>query len=251
LNLREKIVQYWEPLKDLLSYVNWRIALLSGFTATVFWFFNALNKDYTARINYPVRIMYPRDSMIAVKELPDELPVNVTGGGWQMFKKTISVNVDPIRIVPENPTQTKYLTGAGLLPFFSEQLDGLNVNYVAVDTVPLQIEPIRSRKLAIHVDSASIQLEENHTITSSIDVEPDSITFIGPASMVQQLPEDFTITLSEFEIDRDYDEELSMDLFSSSMVTKEPEVINVRFGLKSANRMGGEPRLYEALVHSV
>lgn len=232
MNLKKKISEYWELLKGPLKYVNWRITLLSGFTATVFWFFNALNKEYTARINYPIRIVYPRDSLVAVRELPEQLPVNVTGGGWQMLKKTISVNVDPIRIVPENPGQTRYLTGAGLLPMFSEQLDGLNVNYVAVDTVHLQIEPIIQRQLAVAVDSAGVSLEDNYGITSPIRIEPDTINFAGPASLVEELPENFIITLSETDIDRNYDEELSMDLFSSSLITKEPEVIRVRFEVK-------------------
>jgi hypothetical protein len=60
-------------------------------------------------------------------------------------------------------------------------------------------------------------------------VEPDSILFSGPVSMVEQLPDIFNLTLSETSIQRNYDRELSMDLFSSSMIRKTPEVIRVRF----------------------
>jgi hypothetical protein len=137
--------------------------------------------------------------------------------------------VDPIKITPKNPVQTYYLTSTNLLPAFSQELDGLNVNYVAIDTLFLDIEEIVKRKLVIDVDSMSIDLKKNFAVDSDVHVDPDTILFVGPSSMINSLPERFIITLSETGINSDYDEELSMDLFSSSSIEKRPEVIRVQF----------------------
>jgi len=231
LKLVKQILDQVETTISPLRGANWRIIFLSFVTAAIFWFFNALNKEYTARISYPVQVIYNKDSLVAVNDLPREIPVNVTGGGWQLLKKTISTNVDPIKITPKNPVQTYYLTSTNLLPAFSQELDGLNVNYVAIDTLFLDIEEIVKRKLVIDVDSMSIDLKKNFAIDSDVHIDPDTILFVGPSSMINSLPDRFIITLSEIGIDTDYDEELSMDLFSSSSIEKRPEVIRVQFAV--------------------
>lgn len=201
-------------------------------TAGTFWFFNALNKPYTTRISYPFQLLYSKDSLVMVKEPPAEIPINVTGGGWQLFKRTISLNSQPVSIRPENPVQTQFFTSANLLPAFASQLSDLNINYIAADTIFFKIEPYLDRILAISLDSGSIGLKENFHITSPVFLEPDSITFHGPSSLVEKLPETFVISLADANISGNYNEELSLDLFSASLIKKVPEVIHVRFDVE-------------------
>jgi len=201
-------------------------------TAATFWFFNALNNEYTTRIDYPIELKFNRDSLVMVKEPPGEVGVNVTGGGWQLFKRTISINADPVFLEPENPVQTHYFTASNLLPLFSSQLNDLNINYIAIDTIYFRVEPFADRTLAIKLDSSSIELRENFHITSPIHIEPDTVDFHGPRSLVEQLPEIFMVSISERNINSRYNEELSLDLFSPSLIKKNPEVINIRFDVE-------------------
>ena len=222
------IVEFLAPLRK----ANWKVILLCFSTAATFWFFNALNKIYTTRVDYPVKLVFDRDSLVALKDPPDEIPINVTGGGWQLLKRTISVNTAPVVISPENPVHTQFFTANNLLPIFSNQLGDLNVNYIATDTIFFKIEPYAERRLKISLDSTSVQLRENFHITSDILVEPDSVNFRGPVSLINQLPEIFFVALSEKNINSSYDEELSLDLFSPSLMRKNPEVIHVKFDVE-------------------
>jgi len=227
-NISQTIINFLAPLRK----ANWKVVLLCFSTAGTFWFFNALNKVYTTRISYPFQLLYAKDSLVMVKEPPAEIPINVTGGGWQLFKRTISLNAQPVSIAPENPVQTQYFTSANLLPVFASQLSDLNVNYIAIDTIFFKIEPYLDRKLAISLDSASIGLKENFHITSPVLLEPDSIMFHGPQSLVKKLAEPFVVFLSDANISANYNEELSMDLFSASLIKKIPEVIHVKFDVE-------------------
>lgn len=222
------MAEYLAPLRKS----NWKVILLCFSTAATFWFFNALNKEYTTRIDYPVKLVFNRDSLVALKDPPEEIPINVTGGGWQLLKSTISVNVDPVIIKPENPVQTHFLTANNLLPIFSSQLTDFNINYIAIDTIVFKIDPYEDRRLYIKLDSSSIQLEDNYYITTELLVEPDSVNFRGPLSLVNQLPDVFMVSLSDKNIHNGYDEELSLDLFSSSLIKKSPEVIHIVFGVE-------------------
>lgn len=212
-----------------LRKANWKVIILCFSTAATFWFFNALNKVYTTRINYPVSLIFDRDSLVALKDPPEEIPINVTAGGWQLLKRTVSVNTEPVLIEPENPVQTQFFTAINLLPIFSDQLNDLNINYIATDTIFFRIEPFADRKLCIKLDSSSVQLKENFHLTSDLKVEPDSVNFHGPVSLINQLPEVFLVALSDRNINGSYDEELSLDLFSPSLIKKDPEVIRVSF----------------------
>jgi hypothetical protein len=118
------------------------------------------------------------------------------------------------------------------LPLFANQLTDLNINYIATDTLFFDIETYSERKLFITLDSGSVDLAENFRITSDILVEPDSAVFRGPLSLVNQLPEVFLVSLSENKINREYNEELSLDLFSPSLIKKFPEVIHVQFDVE-------------------
>lgn len=222
-------------IADLLAPLrkaNWKVILLCFSTAATFWFFNALNKIYTTRVNYPVQLVFNRDSLVALKDPPEEIPINVTGGGWQLLKRTISANAEPVLIQPENPVQTQFFTATNLLPIFSSQLNDLNVNYIATDTIFFKIEPYAQRRLCIKLDSSSIQFRDNFHLTSDLMVEPDSANFYGPKSLINQLPDVFLIALSEKDLDDSYDEELSLDLFSPSLIKKDPEVIHVQFDVE-------------------
>ena len=224
----DKAVRFLAPLQG----ANWKVIFLCFFTASTFWFFNALNKVYTTRIDYPIDLVYNHDTLVAVKDPPARIPINVTGGGWQLLKNTISLKTRKVTIEPENPVQTQFLTAANLLPIFSGQLQDININYIAVDTIFFRIEPYRDRRLKIEVDSAGISLRENFYITSAISVEPDSVIFHGPKSFVEKLSDVFIVSLPDRNISRPYDEELSLDLFSPSIIKKIPEVIRVRFDVE-------------------
>lgn len=227
-NIFLALAKYLEPLRG----VNWKVVLLCFGTAATFWFFNALNKVYTTRINYPVKLVFNRDSLVALKDAPEEIPINVTGGGWQLLKRTISVNVEPVILKPENPVHTTFFTASNLLPIFSDQLSDLNINYIAIDTIEFKIDPYADKRLSIKLDSLSIHLKDDFFITSQLLIEPDSVNFHGPLSLINQLPDVFKVSLSDKNINNRYDEELSLDLFSHSLIKKNPEIIRIRFDVE-------------------
>lgn len=223
------IIQILTGLLSPLRKANWKIVFLSLSAATVFWFFNALNKTYTTRLSYPVVFEFGRDSLTEVRGLPANLPLNVTALGWNLLKRTLIASANPILIPVENPTQSRYMTARNLLPVISEQLEGITVNYLALDTVFLQIEPISERTLRIAVDSVGVPLQENCVIVSKIHIEPDIVRFRGPASLIEAMPFEISITLPEQAIARDYRRELSLDLFVPPRIRKFPDVIQVSF----------------------
>lgn len=211
---------------------SWKVIALCFLGATIFWFFNALNKDYTARIRYPVSFAYESEETIAVDPLPDEVRLEVRGGGWNLLRKTFWFNVQPVEISLTEPTETKFLTSGMLKPIFVDQVSEIRIDEVLVDTLFFNIEKKITRTLPVIIDSNNIRLAREHRIVSPIQLSNDSIQVTGPLSHVDAIGESIMITLNKEVINRDFSEEINIDAYLPPKVYSEPASITVNFSVQ-------------------
>lgn len=216
---------FWAPFDKN----NAKIVLLCLLSATIFWLFNALNKEYTARVDYPIEFVYDKDSLVSVKELPENISLNVTGGGWNLLRKTLRVKTKPIIIDLENPGGVKFLTQYNLLNFASDQLEELAVNFVISDTVFIDIDQKISERCKVLVDTAALDLAEGYFLNSDVVVSPDSVTLVGPKSIISTFNGNITLTIPDTQIDDRYNEDIGVNLSLPESVASSPEKVNVSF----------------------
>ena len=207
---------------------NWKVVLLSVLGAATFWFFNAMNKSYDTRLEYPLSYVFERDSVVIVKPLRDKIKIDVTSGGWNLIRKTLRINAEPVKITLENPTEIKYLTRSTLIPIIKEQLSGLELTYVVTDTLYFDIEEKASKKLPLIVDSLTIPLKNNYRIVSPVRLSQDSVRITGPKSMIAELNTNVEIAFPDEEIDGDFEaEELGYRL--DKLIKASPRKAEVSF----------------------
>ncbi len=214
------------------SKEDWKIIALCFFGATIFWFFNALNKQYTARIKYPISFEFNKDSVVVVSELPDNLRLSVSGGGWDLLRKTFWFDIDPVIIELESPTETEYLSQAFLTPIVREQISQIEINEIINDTIWINIEEKISKTLPIKLDTTRLGLDPGFKISSTIELRPDSVAVIGPLSQIMAMSDTFLIRLFDENIDKDYNDDLNLENFLPRLVDVVPEEINVQFRVK-------------------
>jgi len=214
---------------------NWRAILLSVMAATTFWFFNALNKNYSTRLNYPLEISFARDSVVVVDPLPDIVIVDVSGGGWNLMRKTFLFSATPVLIELDNPTEIKFFTRASLLPMITEQLGGISLDFVVTDTLFINIQPKINKLMQVQVDSLNIPLRENYRLTSAIRVKPDTIEVEGPKSMIDTLSDGYVVQFRPRNLDDDFNDEFDIE-FASNLLRPIPDEVNVRFNVAEFER---------------
>lgn len=208
---------------------NAKVILLCLLGAFIFWLFNALNKEYTTRIEQPIEFYYNKDTLISVRDLPKRISLNVTGGGWNLLRKSIGLNAKPVVINLENPTSIRYLTQYNLLNIVSDQMEELNVNFVISDTVYIRIEKKIEKNFAVGVDSSAIDLARNFFIVSPIRTDPDSILLEGPEPTLLSLPGEISLTIPDVQIDDHFDEDIAVNLSVTGPVRSHPEKVHVAF----------------------
>ena len=163
---------------------NWKAVVLCVFTAMVFWLFNALNKTYTTNINFPLAFDYDNQNYIPVEGLPADVRLNVTGNGWELFKRSAGVKMDPLQIPLERPGEVKKIVGRDLRFYFTNQLNGLEINHVLNDTFYVDLEAKTGRWIKLIVDSVQYNIKSGFGLASDIAVFPDSTYIEGPERLV-------------------------------------------------------------------
>ena len=210
---------------------NWKVVVLSLVGATTFWFFNALNKSYDANITYPIEFVFNRDSVVVMKPLPENIRMNVSSGGWNLLRKTYWFNLPPIEIELSNPTSVQYMDRGLLFPIVVNQMTELRVNYIVNDSLFIDIEEKRTKKVHLKIDSAKISLEPLHRITSRISILPDSVELTGPKSFIDTIGNNYFISLDERSIDDPIDLNTSV-ASGNQLISSRPAEVRVSFNVE-------------------
>jgi hypothetical protein len=216
---------------DLLRFNrrNWRAVVLCFFAAAVFWIFNSLNKRYTTNINFPVAFDYNEENYIAVRPLPEHVRLNVTGIGWNLFRRTIGLKVPPLVIPLERPSETQKIVGGSLPALFANQLEGYQINFVLTDTLHVALEPKSKRWVTLRLDTPSILFRKGYTIVSTPSIAPDSIYIEGPWKLIADIIEPVNVKISQRNIDEDFKNDVEVTFLNNELITRNPPTVLVRF----------------------
>lgn len=211
---------------------NWKAVVLCVFTAVIFWLFNALNKTYTTNISFPLAFDYDDQNFIPVEGLPADVRLNVTGNGWELFKRSTGVKMEPLQIPLDRPGEIKKIEGSGLKFSFTDQLNGLEINHVLNDTLYLDLEPRVGRWIKLTVDSVQYNLKTGYGLASRIAIVPDSTYLEGPERLVQRIRVPVKLSIPQRNIDEHYEENIRVELPYEEVITRQPETVSVKFNVE-------------------
>ncbi len=216
---------------------NWKVVLLSFLGATTFWFFSALGKDYNYRIQYPIEFVYDQDSLVAVNPLPEYVDIDVSGGGWDLFRDSFWFGSDPIKIELDNPAAIRYLTRPTILPIVSDQLNEFRINFLFTDTLYIDIDRKISKKVNLRIDSIQVSMDQDHRMITPISLSPDTANIYGPSSFIDTLGREYTIKLEAEDIDKSFDRFVKLGLPEAWDISSTPPTVNVKFEVDRFDRL--------------
>lgn len=209
---------------------NWKAVVLCLMAATVFWFFNALNKTYTTILAFPVEFQYDQENFIPVENLPQEVKMNVTGMGWSLLRRSAGVKVPALFMPLERPTDVKKLVGSSLPIVFASQLADLQINFVATDTLHIDIEPIDGRWLKLTMPDLSKNIRSGYGMASNVTLTPDSVFVQGPRRIVRELANPYPVVYDRINID-DNQEGTALVQFRHQQLVGEPQQVSISFSV--------------------
>lgn len=215
-----------------------KVVLLCVLAATTFWFFSALNKsDYTTQLEYPITFVYADDSTYVLNALPKHILVEVSGGGWNLLRKTLLFDTPPVEVELDDPINTQYVTGQSLTTKLSERLGEVQLNNVVSDTLFFHIDKAAQKMVHITVDSTSIRLGNSYQITSPIYLSVHEALIKGPDTILEDIDDTLFVSLPDQDINENYEQVIDLEYSPSDLVEIQPRILKVSFEVASFDRV--------------
>ena len=205
-NAVQTVRNWWEQLKEDRNVFVFMIFLV---LSTIFWFMNALQKNYTTTIEYPVRFVNIPQGYILKDKKVKELTLKVNSGGFNILRYHLSSSVIPLDIdvkkmreISDKKKTGFYLLTAKYFKSIDGQLsNGLKLISISPDTLFIRLSPKKTKRVPIAADIKTT-FEKQYLQAGSIILDPDSVTITGDMYVVDSIKEVYT-KHSEFEKLRD------------------------------------------------
>jgi hypothetical protein len=223
-------MSFFNSILNILRFnkKNWKAVVLCIFAATVFWFFNALNKSYSATLSFPLFFDYNHEEYVPTRALPQTIRLNVTGIGWNLFRRSVGVKVPPLVIPLDKPSDVKKIVGSTLPALFANQLSDFQINFVMTDTLRLAIEPKAQRIVTLKLDMSAL-LKEGYALVSPIHITPDSVSLEGPQRLIKNLHDSVYLRIPQRKIDENFKEAVVVDFQNDETIKSQPASVDVTF----------------------
>ena len=191
----KKLKEFFDPEK-ITSNKKLLVYVFFVGIATIFWFLNALSKEYTTNVNYPVRYINLPKNKVLTNELPSRLTLKVTALGSDLLRYKLSTAFlsNPFDVNKytnsrlENESFKKYqlLTSQITNRFEKELSSSIQLQGISPDTIVFELSPILEKKIPIQLN-ISYTFEQQYMLGGEISLSKDSIVVKGPSSVLDTI----------------------------------------------------------------
>jgi hypothetical protein len=207
-----------------------KVVILCIIISTTFWFFSALNKsDYVTQINYPIEIVYNDSLYVAISELPDNIPLEVTGGGWDLMTRSFGFGMSPLVIRIDDPLKEGYKMTSALRQEIAPRLEPVLINYILSDSVSFDIDILAKREIDVLFDTTSLRFEPNFVRTSGVQVYPNKVEVVGPRSIIDTIQTPHVIQFGDRVVGDNVDQNVALMGLKNEFVKPNVEEVKVTF----------------------
>jgi hypothetical protein len=178
-------------------------------------------------VRFPLRFDYDHTRYVPINPLPHYININVVGSGWDLFRKTFGVKLQELVIPLERPTEVKKIPTSSLNPVLITQLGSLQINYIATDTLRVQLDETTVKTFHLGIDAKTINYKDGYGNTGIISVLPETVVIDGPQSVINTIPDTILLQLKTSSISKTFRDEVEVPLFKSESINRNPPVVTV------------------------
>ncbi len=172
------------------------IYLICVAIASVFWFLDALSKNYTTTITYPVRFDIPKDKVL-VNPPPRYIKLNVNAYGFTLLRHKLRISFSPIVLDTKvfmnsslknnsGATHIRVATNRYIELFQSKFRSDVKVMGIEPDTLYFNFDQIVREKIPVTAE-LTFDFEKQFMQIAPVQLTPDSVWVKAPRSVLDTL----------------------------------------------------------------
>jgi len=182
------------------------------------WFLNALSKNYTTEIEFPLTYEGFPEDRVFVGQLPEELSLRINAHGYAILRYNVFRKPVPISFrlsaFTFNRSGGDSSRAYMLTRYLRDQVSGqlpseLQLLEIKPDTLHFQFARSMTRKVKIVPDFRFV-VDNQFTIKDGIRLEPDSVMVTGPDVILDTLRQVFTVRNELGQLTKNYNDKVKL-----------------------------------------
>lgn len=188
-----EILNYFtfEKLKQDRRLIVFAVCLL---IATALWFLNALSKDYTTTINYPVKYTNPPEEIFLTSNPPKKFELKVYGHGFSLLRyklilspSPIVLNLTSIHESYEGSGNIITVQSQSLIQRISQQVSNeISITEISPNVITLVFDSLATKTFPVKTN-VNTTFKPQFYLESEITFQPESIKVSGPSATLDTL----------------------------------------------------------------
>lgn len=161
------------------------IVIISVLFSITVWVSIALSDEYYSTYKLPIAVIDLPSGYSVGNNLPDAITVRLKGDGWKLMSFELgSTEYFYVSVKGDSGVITaNLLANVENNPWF---ISGINILDINPKNIRIVVEPIVEKKLKI-IPKLKLDFKEGYSLATQVLVEPDSVLFRGPGSIIKKM----------------------------------------------------------------
>ncbi len=193
------------------------IFLICLLIATVLWFLNALEKDYTTQIDYPVKYVNMPKQQFLVNDLPKHFTLKVDAHGFTLLRHKLHLSFTPIVLNVNNMVKSQKgqnniytINTISLANRISQQVSNeIKISEIYPSSFTIILDSMKTKLVPVAAD-IDLKFKQHNNLSSPISIEPKGVSIEGPGSILEKIDTIYTKKKIFEELDQMVEEELDL-----------------------------------------
>lgn len=180
-----------EKIKNDKRIIVFTVCLL---IATALWFLNALEKNYSASLSYPVKYVNPPDGLFLANTPPSNFELDVEAHGFTLLRYKLAFPFSPLKIDLSEISQGTggngkaiVIQGEDLIRQMSNQVGNeISITDISPKAFSLIFDNMKTRMVPV-LPLVSLGFKPQFNLRGLLFVEPESLKVSGPGAIVDTI----------------------------------------------------------------
>lgn len=161
------------------------IILISVLFSVTVWVSIALSDEYYSTYKLPVEIIDLPSGYTVGNYLPESVTLRLKGNGWKLMSFELSSSKYYYVSVKGDSgvISANLMTNVENNPWLAA---GINILDITPKNIKIVVEPIAEKKLKI-IPDLKLDFKDGYSLATKVIVEPESVVFYGPLSLIKQM----------------------------------------------------------------
>lgn len=209
------------------------VFLVCTLIATALWFLNALNKDYSTTISYPVIYINPPKNQFIANTPPSKLEFKVSAHGFALLRHKLNLSFSPIVLnltaITRNLESNSgifNINTSSLIRRISDQVSSeITITGIQPENFKIQLDSLKTKFVPVKA-GFSFNFKQQFSLREPASINPNEIKITGPGNILDTIQ--FVVTENKVFKDLDSDIEKTLNIIHGSNTKIIPDEVLVK-----------------------